>query len=147
MFSLAFAAFLAVFREGAETILFYQALIAQTQTYVNMLWLGLGIGAVILVGIYILIRVVSFRLPLKPFFLGTSILLFLMSVTFIGNGIKELQEGNLVGVSPAPFVSSVDILGIYPTYETLIPQIAMLIITAATFVIQLRRGKRNRPEA
>jgi high-affinity iron transporter len=142
MFSLAFAAFLAVFREGAETILFYQALIAQTQTYVNMLWLGLGIGAVLLVGIYILIRVVSFRLPLKPFFLGTSILLFLMSVTFIGNGIKELQEGNLVGVSPVPLIGSVDILGIYPTYETLIPQILLLIITAATFVIQIRRGKR-----
>jgi high-affinity iron transporter len=141
-FSLAFAAFLAVFREGAETILFYQALIAQTQTYLNMVWLGLGIGLVMLVIIYILIRVLSMRLPLKPFFLGTSILLFLMSVTFIGNGVKELQEGNLVGVSPVPGVASIDILGIYPTLETLIPQIILLLITAAVFVFQLRRGKK-----
>jgi high-affinity iron transporter len=143
VFSLAFAAFLAVFREGAETILFYQALLAQTSTYINMIWLGLGIGLVILVIIYTLIRFLSIRLPLKPFFLGTSILLFLMSVTFIGNGVKELQEGNVIGVSPVPGIGSVDILGIYPTLETLIPQIVLLAITVATFVIQIRRNARR----
>jgi high-affinity iron transporter len=143
VFSLAFAAFLAVFREGAETILFYQALLAQTQTYINMIWLGLGIGIVILVVIYTLIRFLSIKLPLKPFFLGTSILLFLMSVTFIGNGVKELQEGDVIGVSPVPGIGSVDILGIYPTLETLIPQAVLLAITVATFVIQIRRNARR----
>jgi high-affinity iron transporter len=147
MFSLAFAAFLAVFREGAETILFYQALLAQTQSHINMVWLGLGIGAVLLVIIYILIRVLSIRLPLKPFFLGTSILLFAMSITFIGNGVKELQEGNVIAVTTIPWVRSVDILGIYPTMETLIPQVVLLLITAATFVIQIRRWKTVKPAA
>ncbi|MDR2110835.1 MAG: FTR1 family iron permease, partial [Spirochaetaceae bacterium] len=147
MFSLAFAAFLAVFREGAETILFYQALLAQTQNYKNMLWLGFGTGCAVLVVIYILIRVLSLRLPLKPFFLGTSVLLFVMSVTFVGNGIKELQEGNLIGVNSIPGFGSVDILGIYPTWETLIPQIVLLVITAATFVIQLRRARKFRDAA
>jgi high-affinity iron transporter len=143
VFSLAFAAFLAVFREGAETILFYQALLAPTQTYIHRIWLGLGIGIVLLVVIYILIRFLSIRLPLKPFFLGTSILLFVMSVTFIGNGIKELQEGNVIGVTPIQGLGSVDILGIYPTLETLIPQIVLLAVTAATFVIQIRRNARK----
>jgi high-affinity iron transporter len=143
MFSLAFAAFLAVFREGAETILFYQALLASTESYINMIWLGLGVGAVALVIIYILIRILSIRLPLKPFFLGTSILLFAMSVTFVGNGIKELQEGNVIGVTPVAGVLSVDILGIYPTLETLIPQIVLLVITVLTFIIQIRRSKRK----
>jgi high-affinity iron transporter len=142
VFSLAFAAFLAVFREGAETILFYQALLASTETYISMIWLGLGIGVIILVIIYILIRVLSIRLPLKPFFLGTSILLFVMSITFVGNGIKELQEGNVIPVTPVSGVGSVDILGIYPTRETLIPQLVLLAITVATFVIQLRRAKK-----
>jgi high-affinity iron transporter len=147
-FSLAFAAFLAVFREGAETILFYQALLAQTQTYINMIWLGLGIGLVLLVVIYLAIRFLSIRLPLKPFFLGTSILLFVMSVTFIGNGVKELQEGNVIGVTPVSGLGSVDILGIYPTLETLIPQVVLLAITAATFIIQIRRnGKKAVPVA
>ncbi|MDR2394334.1 MAG: FTR1 family iron permease [Treponema sp.] len=141
MFSLAFAAFLAVFREGAETILFYQALLANTETYINMVWLGLGIGCVALVIIYILIRVLSIKLPLKPFFLGTSILLFIMSITFTGSGIKELQEGNVIGVTPVAGIGSVDILGIYPTLETLIPQLVLLAVTVCTFVIQIRRNR------
>jgi high-affinity iron transporter len=143
MFSLAFAAFLAVFREGAETILFYQALLASTESYINMIWLGLGVGIVALVIIYILIRVLSIRLPLKPFFLGTSILLFVMSITFVGNGIKELQEGNVIPVTPVSGMTSIDILGIYPTMETLIPQGIFLAITTATFVIQIRRWKKG----
>jgi high-affinity iron transporter len=109
-----------------------------------MIWVGLGVGIVLLVVIYFLIRFLSIRLPLKPFFLGTSILLFFMSVTFVGNGIKELQEGNIIGVSPVAGLGSVDILGIYPTLETLIPQILLLAVTAATFVIQIRRNAARR---
>jgi high-affinity iron transporter len=145
MFSLAFAAFLAVFREGAEVILFYQALLAGNQQYSNMVWLGFGVGAVALVFVYILIRVLSLRIPLKPFFLGTSVLLFVMSVAFTGSGIKELQEGNVVSVTMLPFSFTVDILGIYPTLETLVPQIALLAVTVFTFVFQLRKNKRGRP--
>lgn len=147
VFSLAFAAFLAVFREGAEVILFYQALLADTQTYINMIWAGLGVGLVALVVIYILIRVLSFRLPLKPFFLGTSVLLSVMAISFIGSGIKELQEGNVIGVTPVNGLSSVDLLGIYPTLETLIPQAVLLAITVATFVLQIRKWKKARERA
>jgi len=141
VFSLSFAAFLAVFREGAETILFYQALLAQTQTYVNMVWLGLGVGIIALVVIFILIRVLSLRVPLKPFFTGTSILLFLMCVTFTGNGVKELQEGNLVGVTPLPLLPSIDILGVYPTAETLVPQVLLLAAAVVTFILHKHRNQ------
>lgn len=144
IFSLAFAAFLAVFREGAETILFYQALLANTKTYINMIWIGLGVGTVTLVVIYILIRVLSIKLPLKPFFLGTSVLLFIMSISFAGSAVKELQEGNVVSVTPVQGISSVDLLGIYPTLETLIPQILLLALTIGTFVIQMRKQRKMR---
>ncbi|MDR1157680.1 MAG: FTR1 family iron permease [Oscillospiraceae bacterium] len=147
VFSLAFAAFLAVFREGAETILFYDALLAETQTYFSMVWIGLSVGLVGLVVIYLLIRVLSIRLPLKPFFLGTSVLLFLMSITFVGAGVKELQEGNVIGVTPLPGISSVDLLGIYPTLETLLPQVLLLAATVVTFAVQIRRWKQHRPAA
>lgn len=144
VFSLAFAAFLAVFREGAETILFYQALVAGTKTYFNMVWLGLGVGCAALVVIYLLIRFMSIKLPLKPFFLGTSILLFVMSISFVGSGVKELQEGNAIGVTPVPGITSVDILGIYPTLETLIPQAVLLALTIVTFAIQIRKWRKAR---
>ncbi|MDR1196348.1 MAG: FTR1 family iron permease [Endomicrobium sp.] len=144
LFSLAFAAFLAVFREGAETILFYQALLADTSTYFNMLWLGIGAGCVALVIIYILINILSIKLPLKPFFLGTSVLLFVMSISFTGSGIKELQEGNVISVTPAPFIGSVDILGIYPTFETLTPQFVLLILAVILFAAHTRKLKKQK---
>jgi high-affinity iron transporter len=99
---------------------------------------------VLLVIIYILIRFLSIKLPLKPFFLGTSVLLFAMSVAFTGSGIKELQEGNVIPVTMLPFkFITVDILGIYPTVETLVPQILLLGITITVFVIQLRRNAKK----
>jgi high-affinity iron transporter len=100
LFSLAFAAFFAFFREGAELILFYWALLIDTQTYVSMAWAGLGADCVVLVVVYILMRFMSVRLPLKPFFMGTSVVLSLMAVSFIGTRVKNLQTANVVGVSP-----------------------------------------------
>jgi high-affinity iron transporter len=148
VFSLSFAAFLAVFREGAETILFYQAVLAKTQTYFSMVWVGLGVGCVLLVAVYLVIRLLSIKLPLKPFFLGTSILLFIMSISFVGAGVKELQEGNLVSVTPLDGIASVELLGIYPTLETLVPQIVLLAITLVMMFIQIRRwGKARRETA
>ncbi|MDR0551652.1 MAG: FTR1 family iron permease [Spirochaetaceae bacterium] len=141
-FSLTFAAFLAVFREGAETILFYQALLAGNSSRVDMVWLGLAVGAAALVVVYILIRVLSVKLPLKPFFMGTSILLFVMCIAFTGSGVKELQEGNIVPVTMLPFkFITIDILGIYPTLQTLIPQIILLAVTVAVSIFQIRKGK------
>jgi high-affinity iron transporter len=143
LFSLAFAAFLAVFREGAELILFYWALLADTKTYVGMIWAGLGAGCAILVVIYILIRFMSVRLPLKPFFMGTSVVLSIMAVSFIGTGVKNLQTANVVGVTPISGISSFDLLGIYPTMETLIPQGVLIIVLVVTFVFQIRKWKQG----
>jgi high-affinity iron transporter len=143
--ALAFAAFLAVFREGAETILFYSALFSGSGAEdASMIWVGLGVGLVILVVVFILIRFLSIRLPLKPFFMATSLLMFLLCIVFIGSGIKELQEGNVIGVTSITGFPSVDLLGIYPTLETLIPQIILLVISVATIVYQIHRWKKNR---
>lgn len=144
--SLAFVAFLAVFREGAETILFYQALLAQTDGQAGMIWLGIGIGAALLVVVYLLIRLLSIKLPQRPFFIATGVLLSVMALSFIGSGIKELQEGNVVPVTPVPGIGSVDLLGIYPTVETLVPQIVTLVLLVVLFVVQLT-GPRRRAQA
>ncbi|MDR1888147.1 MAG: FTR1 family protein, partial [Zoogloeaceae bacterium] len=73
------AAFLAVFREGAETILFYQALMAESGQYMDMLWYGFAVACLCLAVLFIVIRYGSLRLPLRPFFIGTSILMYIMS--------------------------------------------------------------------
>jgi high-affinity iron transporter len=144
MYSLAFAAFLAVFREGTETILFYQALVGDTKTHPLMIWVGLGAGSLLLVIIYLLFRFLSVRLPLKPFFIGTSLLLFVMAISFAGSGIKELQEANAVSITPVGAFSSAEALGIYPTAETLGAQLFLLALTIATVIVAARRRNAKR---
>ena len=161
MFALAFTAWLAVFREGAEVILFYQPMLREDRP--DMVWLGFGVGVAALVVVFFVIRFLSVKLPLKPFFMGTSILMALMSISFLGAGIKELIEGAVfeeieridlswVSNSPSwlnwiPYNDTLDVLGIYPLVGTIVPQLILLAITAVTFVVHLNRNKRLRLEA
>ena len=149
-FALGFTAFLAVFREGAEVILFYQQYLGDG--YGSYVWGGFATGCVVLAVVFLVIRFLSVKLPLKPFFLGTSILMAIMAISFLGNGINELIEGNVITESLIlkDFLSGIiptgsevlTVLGIFPTIETLLPQIILLVITIVTFVIQIRRNNR-----
>lgn len=146
-FALGAAAFLAVFREGAETILFYQAMLADVQSNTGMIWVGFGVGCVALVGVFAVVRYGSLKLPLKPFFIGTSVLMYVMAVAFAGGGIKELQEGDVIGVTPVNFVHSVDILGMYPTVETLLPQAVLVLLALGSVVHYRARSRREKAAA
>ncbi|MDR1085399.1 MAG: FTR1 family iron permease [Deltaproteobacteria bacterium] len=138
------AAFLAVFREGAETILFYQGILNEAGPERAMVWVGFAVGCVGLVIIFMIIRHGTMKLPLKPFFLGTSILMFIMAISFAGGGIKELQEGDALGVTEWAFMPTIDILGVYPTMETTVPQIVLLALTV--FSIWFIRRKTRLPQ-
>ena len=139
-FALGAAAFLAVFREGAETILFYQALLADAGELVAWVWYGFAVGAICLVGLFIIIRYGSMRIPLRPFFIGTSILMYIMAIAFAGGGIKELQEADVVSVTPVSFIGSVDLLGIYPTVETLLPQVILVVLAVFSYSYYTRKS-------
>lgn len=151
VFALAFTAFLAVYREGAEVVLFFQPMLSDGKN-INMVWLGLAAGGAALVGVYIAIHVMSVRFPLKPFFIGTSILMFIMSISFLGGGIKELIEGDvLVMHSPAwvswiPANPVLEVLGIYPCVETVVPQLILLVITIVVFTAQMKKNRKLREE-
>lgn len=159
MFALGFTSFLAVFREGAEVILFCQQYFSRAGSMENgylAVFGGIAIGLLAVVVIFILIRVFGVKLPLKPLFLVTSILMAVMSIAFLGSGMFELfLDGRLAetiggwvqalaGTIPAlAWMNGNDILaffGIYPTWITLGPQIILLVITVITFVIMIRRS-------
>ena len=152
MFALAFTSFLAVYREGAEVILFYQPMLNGDYDR-GAVWAGFIVGCICLVFVYLGITFMSLRIPLKPFFLGTSILMFIMSISFLGGGIKELIEGDVITMTASPLVawipsnSFLEVLGIYPCDQTVFPQLLLLIITIVVFIMQLRRNKRLRLEA
>ena len=143
VFALAFTAWLAVFREGAEVILFYQPLVASD--YSGAMWTGFALGVVVIAIVYVAIRFFSVRLPLKPFFLAMSILMFVMCFAFLGSGIKELIEGGLISATPMGSwqqTELLNVLGIYPIAQTLIPQMILVVIAIITFIVQMRRSRR-----
>src|SRR5690242_3453131 len=126
--ALAFVAFLAVYREGAETALFYQALFNEGSHVVLPISLGIVAGFAGLAVIFTLFYRFGVRIPLRPFFSVTSVLLYYMAFVFTGKGIKELQEGNAVPITTIHGFPTVEALGLYPTWQTLLAQMVLLAL-------------------
>ena len=127
--------------EGAEVILFYQALFNGASGDTDMIWFGFGTGCAVLAVIFAVIRLGLFRIPLRPFFIVTSILMYLMAVSFAGGGISSLQEAQLVPqtVITASWFPNIDWLGLYPTYESVGLQLALLIAAGITLIVRGRK--------
>lgn len=123
--------FLAVYREGAETVLFYQALLfdANTNSDFASIFGGLIVASIVLIVLYFLLKAGAIKIPIKLFFKLTSYIIFYMCVVFTGKGIAELIEGKIIIPTFLPIkFEPITWLGFYPYYETLTPQIIVLII-------------------
>ena len=132
--ALMLVAFLAVYREGAETALFYQALFSQTTGSAFPLIMGIVLGFGALAIIFVLFYRFGVRVPLRPFFAVTSLLLYYMAFVFAGRGIRELQEGNVLPMTHLPHVPSVAWLGLFPTAETVGIQLVLLALFAFALI-------------
>lgn len=146
-FALVSVAFLAVYREGFETVLFYKALWLSgggAASLVPIVGGGL-IASLVLVIVYIAINRFGVRLPLRPLFAVTSAFLYYMAFVFSGKAVAELQEGGLVGTTVVGGAPRLPALGIYPTVETLLAQgllvVLALVALIYTFLIAPRRQK------
>lgn len=149
VFALVAAAFLAVYREGAETILFYSALISGSPTAIPQIAGGFAVGSLALVGIFIIFKYGSVKIPLKPFFLATSVLLYILAFSFAGKGLNYIQLVGLIGSTRVPGVPVIDLLGIYPTLETLSLQVVLVLAAAGGFAWQMMPSRKapNRQRA
>ncbi|MFT3850357.1 MAG: FTR1 family iron permease [Propionivibrio sp.] len=141
--------FLAVYREGAETVLFYFALFGDASSPGDTAYIlaGFAVGCVLLLAAYLAMRYSIVRLPLKPFFLVTGSFMYLMAFVFAGKGVLELIEGKLFQPTLLSGVPEIGWLGIYPYAETLMPQ-AVLIVAAlvALWVMARRRTSFHAPQ-
>jgi high-affinity iron transporter len=128
--ALTFVAFLAVYREGAETALFYQALFNEGTNVVFPLSMGILAGSVVLAVIFTLFYRFGVRIPLRPFFTVTSVLLYYMAFVFMGKGVRELQEGNALPLTAIPGFPHSEMLGLYPSWQGVLAQLALLLLFA-----------------
>ena len=127
-------AFLAVYREGAETALFYQALFSQAHGVALPLTLGIVVGSVALVIVFVLFYRFGVKIPMRTFFAATSLLLYYMAFVFAGRGIRELQEGNVLSMTPLRHVPDIGWLGLFPTVETVAIQSVLLVLFAFALI-------------
>jgi high-affinity iron transporter len=120
--------FIAVYREAFETILFYQALWAQTgESGKTMAFSGFLSAVAVLAVLGWLIMRYSVRLPLRQFFAVTGGLMFALAIIFAGKGIAALQEADVIISSPVNFVR-IDLLGIYPNLQGLLVQLVLVMV-------------------
>lgn len=131
--TLVFVSFLAVYREAFEIMLFYQALFYQTASSTPHVIYGLVAGVAVVFVIAFLMYRFTLRIPLKYFFSFTSVFLYLLCFILLGKGILELQEAGIISSTTADFIPYMDTLGIYPSYETAIPQAVLLLLAFSLF--------------
>jgi len=132
-------AFLAVYREGFETVLFYQGLFASAPAGDVMIPAGFALGAVLLAIVYVVFSRFGVRIPIRQFFLVSGGLLYAMSVAFAGRGVHELQEADIIGMTPVAWAPHIELLGVFPTVETLLAQSVLLALLVFGIVLTVRR--------
>lgn len=132
-------AFVVVYREVFETILFYAALWSQGAATAMLAGVGVGAALLALIG-WLLLRL-SMRLPIGKFFSWSSILMAVLAVVLAGKGVAALQEAGLLGVNTVIGVPRIDLIGVYPNWQSLVAQFATAAILAIGFFLT------NRPAA
>ncbi len=140
VFTLGLVAFLSVYREGFETVLFYKALYLSAGESSGGIVPGFLAGCVCLAAIFYVINKLGIKVPIKWFFGFTSVLLYFMAFMFMGKGLHELQMGEALSLTAAKFAPEISWLGMYPTWETFIGQMILVVLFLGallyTFVIK-----------
>ena len=144
-------AFFTVYREGFETVLFYQAMFSFAKHMELFIIAGLIAGLVVIISIAFIVNRLGKRLPLRILFGVTMGIGAYMSITFLGNAIREFQEvgyiptTHLFGVIPRLDVNLATMTGIHPTLESVVAQLILLSVylvgSLYILVIQPRKKK------
>lgn len=132
-------AFIAVYREVFETVLFYSAL--ATDGNDSALLAGLGIGMVLLTIIAVIFLKTSARMPISQFFALSSFLVAALAIVLAGKGISGLQEAGWLAATPVDGLR-LPILGIFPTIQTNVAQAVVLTAALLGFGVNGVRARR-----
>jgi high-affinity iron transporter len=139
-------AFLAVFREGAETVLFINALATTEGGWTAGLFTGLGVATIGLAVLFYFINLIAQRIPLRPLFIITSAFLFAMAIKFIGEAVQEFQEQSVLPFTELKSLSWFDAIGLNPTVEAMSAQLLVIVFALATYSVFARNSRLTRAD-
>ncbi|HEX9678347.1 FTR1 family iron permease [Nitrososphaera sp.] len=143
--------FFTVYREGFETVLFYQAMLSFAKYMEWYVAAGLISGLAVIVATTFLVRKLGRKLPLRVLFGLTMGIGAYMSIAFMGNAIREFQEvgyiqtTHLIGTVPRLDINLATMTGIHPTLETIIAQVVLLAVyLAGSMYVLVLKPRRQR---
>ena len=121
--------FLVTFREVIETVLFLRTVYIDTQVGDQIyILLGIFVAFIIVATVSILISKFRNKIPLYKFFNLSSMIMMILATILAGKGMHAFQESGLILMTPTPFKLRIEILGIFPSWETLISQLVILAL-------------------
>lgn len=138
--AVAMLAFLSVFREGAETVLFLHAVSISRGGWSLAMIGGIAAASLALALVFVLVTRTTRRLPLRPVFLLTSAFLFLMGLKLIGEAMQEFQEQAMIGVHSTPASDVLTAIGLNASWEAIGTQLAIVAVAASSMWLMSRRS-------
>lgn len=137
-----FIAALAILREGAETTIFYAGMAPAIDT--SQLLLGIGSALVVLIILGYAMIALSARLPVAAFFRAATVLIYYLVFRFLGESLHALQIAGKLPAHNGHSLPSIGWLGIYPTWETTIPQLLVLVFILWELLRSRRRVNKTK---
>jgi high-affinity iron transporter len=130
-------------REGAETIVFFQALVsgATERAERHAVFAGVVAGAIALTVIFVGLRNLVSRIPIGAFFSATSILLYALAVIFVGQGIASFQESGVMSATFINHLPTLPMFGFFPTVQTIVAQAFLILLAAAAAIVPMARKR------
>ena len=118
--------FLSVFREGAETILFYVGILPNIST--ESFALGVGIAVILLVILAVVILKSSVKLPVPTMFKILTWVLYILGFKILGVSVHALQLTAVLPTTIIDILPNIEWLGFYATLQTIIAQLVYIAL-------------------
>ncbi len=132
VFAMATISFLSVFREGAETLVFYAGIAPKMET--SQFMLGIVVALLVLAIFALVLFKASGKIPIHKFFAVATVLIYVLAFKIIGVSLHTLQLRDSVSTTIVDGLPVVNIIGFYPTVETMLGQAILLVLVVATII-------------
>ncbi|MFJ7736250.1 FTR1 family protein [Lysinibacillus sp. NPDC097287] len=137
--AMASVSFLSVFREGAETLVFYAGIAPKMET--SQFVLGIVVALVLLAVFAVLLFKASGKIPIYKFFAVATVLIYVLAFKIIGVSLHTLQLTNKISTTIVDDLPVVSLIGFYPTVETIVGQAILLVLVVVTIFYKKKQEK------
>lgn len=134
--------FVVTFREVIETVLFLRTVYIDADEHSrSYIFVGVAVAFAIVMGVSILINTYRTKISLQKFFTVSSVLMMALATILVGKGVHALQEAGIVGMSIFPIKIRIELLGLFPSWETMIAQVVILVVSILIWKNAGKKGK------